>query len=217
MRVLRPDHRLRLLADMNRPRRPLLAVAALSSLLLPLHGCGDQAKEAGGNPAWAAAPAKLSEAQQAQQQKAVQAKDALAKAMLGELTQAMQAEGPVHAIEVCEKRAPAIAAEVGKQQGVRIGRTAVKLRSKQNVPPVWAANHVRSAQAPATFVGPDGELGALFPIKLQAQCLVCHGKPEVIGPDIRGALQMRYPDDQATGFAIGDLRGWFWVEVPKAE
>jgi hypothetical protein len=28
------------------------------------------------------------------------------------------------------------------------------------------------------------------------------------------ALAARYPDDRATGFAPGDLRGWFWVEVP---
>ncbi|MEZ6037855.1 MAG: DUF3365 domain-containing protein [Planctomycetota bacterium] len=201
---------------MIRPRRPLLPAVVLSSLLLPLHGCGEAHTAGGATPTWTRATAELSEAQRTQQQKALQARDTLAKTLLGELTGAMQ-EGPVHAIEVCEKRAPAIAAEVGSQQGVRIGRTAVKLRSKKNVPPQWAAEHVRGAQSPATFVGPDGQLGALFPIKLQAQCLVCHGKTDIIGPDVRGALQMRYPDDQATGFAIGDLRGWFWVEVPKAE
>lgn len=196
--------------------RNLLFALVLSSSLLFLHGCGNAGTKGGGAPAWKLATAELGDAQRAQQQKAVQARDTLAKTLLGELTGAMQ-QGPVHAIEVCEKRAPAIAAEVAEAEGVRIGRTAVKLRSKKNVPPQWAAEHVRTAQTPATFVGPDGELGALFPIKLQAQCLVCHGKPEVVGPDVRGALQMRYPDDQATGFAIGDLRGWFWVEVPKAE
>ncbi len=26
-----------------------------------------------------------------------------------------------------------------------------------------------------------------------------------------------YPDDRATGFAPGELRGWFWMKVPGAE
>jgi hypothetical protein len=26
-----------------------------------------------------------------------------------------------------------------------------------------------------------------------------------------------YPDDQALGFAAGDLRGWFWVEIGEQQ
>jgi hypothetical protein len=33
--------------------------------------------------------------------------------------------------------------------------------------------------------------------------------------DVRQALLQRYPEDRAIGYAEGDLRGWFWVEVPK--
>ena len=31
------------------------------------------------------------------------------------------------------------------------------------------------------------------------------------------ALAASYPQDQATGFGAGDLRGWMWAEVPKTK
>jgi len=31
---------------------------------------------------------------------------------------------------------------------------------------------------------------------------------------VREQLSTHYPDDAATGYQAGDLRGWFWVEVP---
>ena len=31
----------------------------------------------------------------------------------------------------------------------------------------------------------------------------------------QAVLAKEYPADQATGFKENDLRGWFWVEVPK--
>jgi len=31
----------------------------------------------------------------------------------------------------------------------------------------------------------------------------------------RGLCDTTYPQDRATGFAVGDLRGWMWAEAPK--
>ena len=39
------------------------------------------------------------------------------------------------------------------------------------------------------------------------------GEGAGIAADVLDALKKNYPDDQATGFEEGDLRGWFWVEV----
>ena len=36
-----------------------------------------------------------------------------------------------------------------------------------------------------------------------------------IPDDVSAILKQSYPDDQATGFATGDIRGWVWAEVPK--
>lgn len=49
-------------------------------------------------------------------------------------------------------------------------------------------------------------------IDIQPTCLMYHGS-EVVEP-IRDAIAKHYPDDAATGFKPGDLRGGSLVEVP---
>jgi len=62
----------------------------------------------------------------------------------------------------------------------------------------------------------DGSPAALLPIKLKATCLICHGPKEQIAADVLAELGKRYPDDQATDFQEGELRGWFWVIAPSS-
>lgn len=134
---------------------------------------------------------------------------------MAELTTALADGGPAAAIGVCRDRAPALAREVGTEAEVLIGRTSRRVRNRGNVVPAWAATHVASdVPEPAFFSGPDRRLGALFPILLMPMCVQCHGRAEDLSAEVRRALQHHYPDDAATGFAPGDLRGWFWVEVP---
>lgn len=52
------------------------------------------------------------------------AKEFMAK-LKGELETAMKAGGPTNAIEVCNKKAPAIAQEISKAKGFRIARTSL--------------------------------------------------------------------------------------------
>ena len=62
------------------------------------------------------------------------------------------------------------------------------------------------------YSGPGLENPHPFPGADQLLCTTCHG--ESISPGIASAIAERYPDDEATGFAVGDLRGVFWVEFP---
>lgn len=157
----------------------------------------------------------LSAPQAAQLAKAEQARDGLAKALVGELTTALKS-GPAAAVTVCSERAPALATAAATEFGVRVGRTSMSLRNPQNTIPSWAQQQVSSGPAaPTFFAGSGGELATLFPIRLMPQCLQCHGKVADLGADVRAILATKYPADRATGFAAGDLRGWFWVEVPK--
>ena len=43
---------------------------------------------------------------------------------------------------------------------------------------------------------------------------MCHGPREEISEEVIAKLDEYYPEDAATGFAEGDLRGWIWVEAP---
>ena len=110
--------------------------------------------------------------------------------------------------------APMISEHVADNHGLEIGRTSHRLRNPENLPPEWAAAAVEAVSETAGYVeGPAGELGVMLPIKLASPCLACHGENDSLNEDVRSALAESYPDDQATGFAEGDLRGWFWIEV----
>jgi hypothetical protein len=185
------------------------------SLVLLLTACaGQPAAEHSWAPIEAA---ELSPAQARQAEQAVAAKEEMMKTLFAALTVELSTNGPAAAISVCKERAPEIAAEVGASQGVAIGRTSFKLRNPANTAPAWAAPLLTDRPEEARFsASDDGALGMTLPIRLQAKCLGCHGEREALLPEIRSALDELYPEDRATGFADGDLRGWFWVEVPAS-
>lgn len=197
----------------------------LAAMVLAV-GCSQQEKVAPAPPsggaevathaAWTPiAAADMSEAQKAQQQRATEAVQTLGGRLMGELTKALDEGGPTGAIDVCRMRAPEIAAAVSNEYGLVLGRTSFRLRNPSNLPPEWAEDLVREQVADPTWMaGPKGQLGGLLPIRMKAECGMCHGPKEQIAPEVLSALQETYPEDTATGFHEGDLRGWFWVEVP---
>jgi len=142
--------------------------------------------------------------------------------MMGELRSALMAEiergGHALAINVCREEAPRIAAAVGREKGVKIGRTSFKLRNAENVAPIWTRLLLRDfPEEPRYGVARDGRLGAVLPIHVSTNCLTCHGSSAEVPDDVRAAINLVYPNDAATGFADGDLRGWVWVETIAAD
>ncbi len=125
--------------------------------------------------------------------------------------------GPDQAIDVCRRKAPEIAKALEKD-GVRMGRTSHRLRNPGNTAPPWVAGilgtYVASAEArvPRTVTLPGGRRGYTEPITTAPICLTCHG--ENVAPEVARRIAENYPQDQATGFREGDLRGLFWVEYP---
>lgn len=148
--------------------------------------------------------------------RADEARGAMFATLLGELMAAIEAGGHAEAITVCADRAPAIADEMARTHGVRIGRTSFRLRNPNNLAPDWAVAAVeRRTEQPAEFMDDTtNTFATLTPIRLAPPCLACHGAAESLADGVAEALAARYPLDEATGFAEGDLRGWFWVEVP---
>ena len=133
--------------------------------------------------------------------------------------QAGLARGPVAAIDACRLRAPAIAAALSVN-GVRVGRASKRLRNPANRAPGWVAPVLErfgsgtQEPAPVSVALDEGREGYIEPIRVQPLCLACHG--EAIAPAITAELAKLYPDDTATGYRAGDLRGVFWVEYPLA-
>ena len=190
-------------------------------VLLASVGCARQAEppiaeEAEGVVEWQAiTPEQMSDNQKAQHERALAAVNSLASELMGELLAALDSGGPAEGIAVCQSKAPEVAAQVATEYDLEIGRTSFALRNISNSAPAWAGDLVAERVGePVYLAGPHGEFGALLPIRLKADCQMCHGPAESISEEVRAAIAEHYPEDQATGFSAGDLRGWFWVKVP---
>lgn len=151
----------------------------------------------------------------------------LAGRLITELTQAL-AESPAAAIRVCSERAPAIAAEVSAATGATVGRTAARVRNPANAPTEWQqrgleyfATQLAAGAEPASLeftetLVVDGHTLRRWmkPVMTAPLCLTCHGA--ALAPEVAAAVGERYPADQATGFAVGDLRGAVFVAWDEA-
>ncbi|MBT8107898.1 MAG: DUF3365 domain-containing protein [Gammaproteobacteria bacterium] len=129
------------------------------------------------------------------------------------LLQGMES-GPAEAVAVCRDQAPQIAAALSVD-GVSMGRSSHRLRNPANAPQDWLAPIVAGfadgtfALAPQVVDIGDGRTGYVEPIVVQPLCLTCHGTD--VQPELAARIAELYPDDAATGFAAGDVRGVFWV------
>lgn len=155
---------------------------------------------------------------------------ALVKAFAGELKGELQAAikegGPVHAIGVCNVKAPEIADALSEPGGRTIGRTSRRVRNPDNAPDDWEAGVLQDFLDRAA-AGADlktMETAALAKdatrpryrymkaIPVGQVCLTCHGAD--IEPELAARIRAVYPQDRATGFALGELRGAFTVSEP---
>jgi hypothetical protein len=123
------------------------------------------------------------------------------------------------AVEVCAEEAPALREAVARDMGVRLGRASLRRRNPAPAAPDWVAAWL-SAQGERAAVGVTAQVEVvgqtarvLEPIPVGPACVTCHGAPEARSPALAAALARRYPDDAASGYAEGALRGAFWAEA----
>lgn len=135
------------------------------------------------------------------------------------LKAAMQEGGAEKAIEICAEQAPAIAAALSAETGWDISRVSLKNRSPHNAPDAWEKNVLQSWDMEVergvdanTLVRQQLDMDQFRFMKAQkteALCLGCHG--ETIVPQVKRKLGETYPDDLATGYTLGQVRGAFSV------
>jgi Protein of unknown function (DUF3365) len=142
-----------------------------------------------------------------------------------ELVRAIEAGGPVKAIEVCNVIAPAIASEASIE-GWSVGRTSLKLRNAKSKPDDWEkqtlehfeAEKARGADVSmlerSEIVNLNGVRTFRFmkAIPTAEPCLTCHGG--AVKEPVKAKLAELYPEDQAMGFSLGDIRGAFTLSKP---
>lgn len=133
-----------------------------------------------------------------------------------ELQTAMQSGGPVAAIAVCNTKAPEIAQAVSAETQVQVSRVSLKNRNAtQGQAADWQKvvledfdKRKAAGESPDKLVYADivgSEFRFMKAIPTEQVCLTCHGT--AIKPEIADKLKTLYPEDKATGYQEGDLRG----------
>jgi hypothetical protein len=131
--------------------------------------------------------------------------------------------GPADAIDVCAVEAPLLADKIASESGWKVSRVSAKPRnSSRGVPDAWERQVLENFDARQAAGEPpntinfgelvDGEYRYMQAQGVEPVCLLCHGN--TIAPNVLQALERHYPDDRATGYDPGEIRGAISLRKP---
>ncbi|WP_296698054.1 DUF3365 domain-containing protein [Algoriphagus sp.] len=144
--------------------------------------------------------------------------------LITNLQKAIEEGGMPHAIEFCKENASQI---TNISEDILIRRVSTKNRNSNNYPdsqesPIldaYAYNAENGLESePNIQKIENGEVylytkAIIFPGGI---CLSCHGEPgSQISDPVLNALENLYPEDNAKGYKMGELRGMWSLRIPK--
>lgn len=142
-----------------------------------------------------------------------------------ELSAAMARGGVAEAAPYCQLNALSIADSLSQLHGASIRRVTDKTRNpldslnatERPVFESYAQAHQKGEKLKPQLVQSGGGAYVFAPIITQEFCLSCHGVP---GEDIAAAdlevIESLYPNDRATGYRAGELRGMWSLYFDEA-
>lgn len=138
--------------------------------------------------------------------------------LLSALQEEISKSGPEGAIPVCKDMAPKMAGEISQQTGWKIKRVSLKTRNEARATPdAWEKaaledfdKRAAAGEPPAKLekgekVGDEYRYVRALPV--QKICLTCHGPADQLSPAVKSVLGQHYPNDRATGYSVGQIRG----------
>jgi hypothetical protein len=150
----------------------------------------------------------------------------LAVYLKGLLMEELARRGFEDAIAVCAEIAQERTADYRKTFKNDIRRVSLRRRNPANEPDDYERTVLESFDRLPVDARPTAEhwevvsedgsesLRYLKPLVASALCLTCHGTRETILPEVSAVLAKHYPDDQGTGFDVGDVRGAITIQIP---
>jgi len=199
---------------MNTSRLILTSLIPLAGILM-ISSCSKEQKPAS---------AQLSETQKSE---ILDQGNKASAALFGELSPklkaAMQSGGPEKAITVCKEVAQTSTLEVSNTfSELKLTRVSLKSRNPDNqaddfdqkILRQWENVITEGKHFPEPVVLLKDDTTAIYykPILADPICLNCHGDASQFPVELRNKLNELYPEDQATGYKLGDLRGAFRAE-----
>ena len=148
--------------------------------------------------------------------------------LMAELQREIAAGGMVAAIAACNDKAPKMAQAMSAKTGWAIRRVSLKNRNPKAVPDAWERavliefdRDVAAGADPATLekfeiveMGNQRVFRYMKALPTQPLCLSCHGSATEIMPQVKAKLHELYPDDKATGYRVGEVRGAITIKRP---
>lgn len=139
------------------------------------------------------------------------------------LNEEIARSGPEGAVPVCRDMAPKMAKEIVASTGWQLKRVTLKARNPQRATPdAWERKTLEEFdRRAATGENPaklekgevveqaDGTRAFRYAKALPTQplCLNCHGAEDKLTPAVKARLAEHYPQDRATGYSEGQIRG----------
>lgn len=145
------------------------------------------------------------------------------------LENAVAEKGVPGAVEFCNIQALPILTELSEKHGVSIRRASNRYRNPADQPTEEektildayeynAENGNKSDPNIQKFENGEVYLYTKAIVIPSAFCLSCHGEPgKDINDETLEKLAQLYPQDQAKGHKVGDLRGMWSIRIPKKE
>lgn len=143
----------------------------------------------------------------------------------GHLSQAIEEGGVPNALQYCNVAAYPLVDSLSQLHQATIRRTSLRIRNLKNAPTeaeravlLAYQEQIAAGGEPAPRVErlPEGNIAFYAPIRILPLCLQCHGK---VGQDVleenTALLRQLYPQDEAVGYALGDLRGIWSITFPS--
>lgn len=147
------------------------------------------------------------------------------QALSAALLSAIEKGGVPHALQFCNEKALPITDSMAMINNVKIKRISAKNRNPENVADMQQLQLMEQMQKQISAYGStkdtvvltvQGELAYYAPIVVAAPCLQCHGaENNDIKPENLALIKKHYPNDKATGYALGDLRGLWYLRFKK--
>ena len=149
----------------------------------------------------------------------------LLKQLGTKLKHEIKTNGLVAAANFCNTNAITLTEEVNLHQlaGISVKRTSLKERNPENLPQdderkvlEQMQNMLKGKKLPAYILKKENKTYKYYkPLVIKNQtCLACHGDIST-NPELSAFMKEHYPEDKATGYKMGELRGAIVVEIKE--
>jgi hypothetical protein len=154
--------------------------------------------------------------------------DSAQKLLGGTLKKAIKEGGVPHAIEYCNLSAYSIMDSIEAAFGANVRRASLRVRNPEDAPNELERQileayeyQVQNDDVLSANIQRDGEEYLLYtrPITIKdAVCLNCHGEVgKYLKTEDYALIKELYPEDNATGHQMGDLRGMWSIRLAKKD